>query len=102
MNFDQHLIAGSIPLGGALSMFTSILKAMFDLEGRRARKIVFGFAAIYLIGITVAKSASETGDLLMGVVNGLSSGIALICGSEGFYAYVTKELGWELKLKEDN
>jgi hypothetical protein len=102
MNWDTTVIAGGIPLGVFVSAVLSFLKSKFQIEGEQARNIVAGCGLVYAILIGLVRGLSQplpsVEAYLWVVANAISSGVALIFGSEGFYQWVSKQ---EAKAHED-
>lgn len=90
MNFDTAVVAGGIPLGVVVSVVLSLLKGQFKISSEQARATVATCGLIYAIATGIAQGLSTGDNIPMIVINAISSGIALIFGSEGFYQWITK------------
>lgn len=90
MNFDTTIIAGGIPLGAFVSLVLSFLKGQFGLSSEQARNVVAFCGLGYAVAVGIAKGLANSVDVVSLVVNALSSGIALVFGSEGFYQWISK------------
>lgn len=90
MNFDTAVVASGIPLGAFVSVVLSFLKGQFGLSSEQARNVVAFCGLGYAVAIGIAKGLASGGDIISIVLNALSSGIALIFGSEGFYQWISK------------
>jgi hypothetical protein len=95
VNWDTTVIAGGIPLGVFVSAVLSFLKSKFQIEGEQARNIVAGCGLVYAVLIGIVRGLSQpvpNVEAYVGVLaNAISSGVALIFGSEGFYQWVSKQ-----------
>lgn len=90
MNFDTAVVAGGIPLGAFVSVVLSFLKGQFGLSSEQARNVVAFCGLGYAVAIGITKGLASGGDIISIILNALSSGFALIFGSEGFYQWISK------------